>query len=396
MAFTLLWGPIVRHTSLWVVPGDVWYTFRVAHLIGWGDIGGIYTSTYGQLSFPGAAVVLAPVAMLAWHLQLSESIGLLTEAHPTAWLILGPVVLAMGSACLAAFDALAEELGVGRGRRIALLAVEAMIAFQVVTLWGHPEDMVATGLAAYALLAGHRRRWAPAGWLWGAAIVFQPLVLVAFPVALAMTPARHRLRTCVSAVLPTAALMASPLLTQWGMTTRTLLHQANDPVVNHPTPWIALSTRINATAVTAGPGRTITLILAVGLGVLALRRRPTMEGLVWLVATALTLRCFFEAVMDPFYLGPPFALIVVACATRPQRHRLIVGSGAFFVASLISFHHLSEWAYWTPIVALLALGLASAWPGRSAFRSDDVISTPESRPVPTAVGTLHHLVGTSD
>src|ERR1019366_9497454 len=51
-------------------------------------------------------------------------------------------------------------------------------------------------------------------------------------------------------------LMASPLLTQWGMTTRTLLNQANDPVVNHPTPWIALSTRINATAVTAGPGRT--------------------------------------------------------------------------------------------------------------------------------------------
>jgi hypothetical protein len=121
-----------------------------------------------------------------------------------------------------------------------------------------------------------------------------------------------------------------------------------------------------------------------------------MEGLVWLVATALTLRCFFEAVMDPFYLGPPFALIVVACATRPQRHRLVVGSGTFVVASLISFHHLSEWACWTPIVALLALGLASAWPGRSAFRSDDVISTPESRPVPTAVGTLHHLVGTSD
>jgi hypothetical protein len=33
----------------------------------------------------------------------------------------------------------------------------------------------------------------------------------------------------------------------------------------------------------------------------------------------------------------------------------------------IAFHHLGEWSYWLPMVALLAGGLACAWPGRAAF-----------------------------
>ena len=371
MAYTLFWGPVVRHQAIWVVPGDVWYTFRVSHLIGWGDIGGAYDPTYGQLTFPGAAALLAPVAMVGWHFHLSESIGLLTVPRPTAWLVLGPAVILLGSACLAAFDALAEELDVGAGRRIALLSAESSVVFVVVTMWGHPEDLVATGLAAYALLANRHGRWNGAGWLWGVAIAFQPLVLVVFPLALAATPAGRRVRVCMLAIVPTAGLMAGPLLTQWGMTTRSLLHQANDPLVNHATPWIALSTRVDAMAVTAGPGRIITLVLAAGLGLFALRRRPSFEGLLWLAALALSLRCFVEAVMVPFYLGPPFALIVLACAVRPSRLRLVVGSTAFVVASVISLQRLSEWAYWLPISGLLILGLASAFPGRSAFRTTD-------------------------
>jgi hypothetical protein len=56
----------------------------VAHLIGWGDIGGIYDPTYSQLTFPGATAALSPIAMLGWRFQLSESIGLITVRHPKA------------------------------------------------------------------------------------------------------------------------------------------------------------------------------------------------------------------------------------------------------------------------------------------------------------------------
>jgi len=37
------------------------------------------------------------------------------------------------------------------------------------------------------------------------------------------------------------------------------------------------------------------------------------------------------------------------------------------VATLFSFHHLGEWAYWLPLMAMLAVGLACGWPGRDAF-----------------------------
>lgn len=316
--------------------------------------------------------------MLSGHLQLSESMGAWTVPHPTAWLLLGPAVLLLGSSSLVAFDAMAEELGVDRRRRIGLLVVEGAVVFFVVTLWSHPEDLVATGLATYALLMAHRGRWNAAGWLWGAAIAFQPLVLVILPVALAVTPTGHRVRTCVSAVVPSAALLAGPLLTQWAMTSRALLHQANNPHLDHATPWIALSSRIDATSVTTGPGRIIALVLAVAIGVFAVRHRPSLAGVVWMAALALGLRCVFEAVMDPFYLGPPFALILLVCAVRRSPWRLVTATAAFGVAAMVSSHHLSEWIYWTPLVVLLGVGLAGGFPGRPAVGlGDRVVSASE-------------------
>ena len=148
-------------------------------------------------------------------------------------------------------------------------------------------------------MAGHRRDGYSAGWLWGAAIVFQPLVLVILPVALAMTPAGAGSAPASSAVLPTAALHGRPAPDPVGNDHPGAAPSGQRPDGNHPTPWIALSTRINANSVTTGPGRIIALVLAVGLGLVALRRRPSLAGLVWLAAVALTLRCLFEAVWIP-------------------------------------------------------------------------------------------------
>jgi hypothetical protein len=385
LAFSFAWGPVVRHQALWVVPGDIWSTFRNAHFVGWGDIGGIYDPRYGLLTFPAVVVMLTPVAMVSGHFGLTESIGYLTVSHPSAWLLLGPATLLLGASCLPAFDAMAEELGVGPGKRVLLLAAECVVIFQVVTLWGHPEDMVTVGLACYALLVGGRGRWRTAGWLWGAAIAFQPLVLVLFPLAFATAPVGRRVRLCIRAVLPTAVLLAIPLASQWGMTTRAMLHQSNRTDLNHPTPWIAFSTRLAPHVVSAGPGRIIALVAAVGLGGVAWRRRPTLAGLVWLAALALSLRCFFESVMVPFYLGPPMAMILLAAASVPGLRRLVVASAAMVVATVLAFHHLGTWVSWLPMVALLAVGLACGWPGRAAF-TPPAPPTPAPAPAPDEVG----------
>jgi len=369
LAFCFLWGPVVRHQAIWVIPGDIWSTYRDAHLVGWGNIGGIYNPSYGLLTFPAVVVVLAPVAMVTGHFGLTESLGTFTVLHPSAWFWLGPATLLLGASCLFAFDAMAEELGIGRGKRILLLTGEAVIVFQVVTLWGHPEDMVAIGLATYALLMGSRGHWRSTGWLWGAAIAFQPLVLVLLPLALATVPRTSRLRLCLCSALPSAVLLAAPLSTQWKMTTGTLLHQSNRTDLNHPTPWIAFSSHLGPNLVSAGPGRVIALFAAVVIGGVAWRLRPSLAALVWMGALALCLRCFFESVMDPFYLGPPLALILIACALRPGSRRLLTASVIMVVATVFSFHHLAEWTYWLPLMSLLTVGLACGWPGRNAFGS---------------------------
>jgi len=109
----------------------------------------------------------------------------------------------------------------------------------------------------------------------------------------------------------------------------------------------------------------IAVVMAVLIGYMAYRRAPSRVGLLWLCALALSLRCFFESVMVVFYLGPPLALIVLTAATRTSRRQLVGAWAAAIMATVYGFHRASEWGYWVPMVAFLAIGLACAWPGRS-------------------------------
>ena len=365
MAYSLWWNPVVHHSPVWVIPGDIWSTFRAAHWVGWGDIGAIYGKDTQLVTFPGIAVLLAPVAMVSGALGLGESLVPIILSRPTSWLLLGPAILLVGSTCLVAVDAMAEELGVSGRRRIVLSLMEAVVIFQVVTMWGHPEDLVALAFSLYALLAMFRGRWSLSGWLWGAAIVFQPLVVLMFPLAFVRTPGPHRLRLCLLAALPSAALLSGPLVTQWHRTSAVLFHQENARFLDHATPWVALSPVLSRTEVGAGPGRMIAVLAAVLIGYLASRRPPSTVGLLWLCALALSLRCFFESVMVVFYLGPPLALIVLTAASCADRRRLAGAWLIAMVATVYAFHGSSEWGYWAPMVAFLAIGLACAWPGRA-------------------------------
>lgn len=365
MAYSLLWNPVVHHSHVWVIPGDIWSTFRAAHWVGWGDIGGIYGPDTQLVTFPGIAVLLAPVAMVSSTLGLRESLTPIIFSQPSSWLLLGPAILLLGSTCLMALDAMAEEFGVNGLRRIVLSFMEAVVIFQVVTMWGHPEDLLALTFSLYALLAMFRGRWSLSGWLWGAAIVFQPLVILMFPLAFVRTPKPQRLRLCLYGALPSVVLLSAPLVTQWHRTSAVLFHQANARFLDHATPWIALSPTFSRTSVGAGPGRMIAVLAAVLIGYLAYRRPPSTVGLLWLCALALSLRCFFESVMVVFYLGPPLALIVLTAATCASWKRLAGAWAIAVVATVFAFHRSSEWGYWAPMVAFLAIGLACAWPGRA-------------------------------
>jgi hypothetical protein len=367
MAYSLLWAPVVRHHPYWVTPGDLWATYRDAHFVGWGDLGGVYGAGAGLVTFPGVLLALAPVAMITGSFGMTEAFPKILP-HPTAWLILGPYEMLLSAVALFACDALAERLGLSKGRRRLLCLLEAGVLWNVSVLWGHPEDALSVGIAIYALVFALDGRWTGAGWLFGAALATQPLVLLMLPVMLALVDRRQVAGFVVRAFGPAVALLATPLLSQFRSTSHALLDQPNFPGVDHATPWTTLAPVISGRGhdltVAAGPGRMVALVLACGLGWWARRWRHQPDLIVWAAATALALRCFTESVMVDYYMWPVFAVGLVAAA-RGGRWRLAIGGVVAIFISFVVQLHMSWLPWWCIVTAGLVVVLACGVRSRS-------------------------------
>ncbi len=361
MAYSLWWGPVVRHHSYWIVPGDIWSTLRSAHFIGWGDLGDVYAAHTAVVTFPGILLALAPVAMICGAFGLTEDIPYYL-AHPTAWYVLGPVELLLSCSALFACDALAERLGIGKSRRAIIAVAGAFVLWNVAAFWGHPEDPVAVALAIYGLVMAIDGRWTAAGWLFGAAVAFQPLVLLMLPVMFAIAGKRNALGLAVRCLAPAAVLLVTPLLAEFHVTFQALVDQPNFPTVDHVTPWTSLAPRVGPVrneAVAGGPGRVLALVLAVGLGFWARRWRTHPEMLAWAAGAALALRCLTESVMDPFYIMPPLivGLVVVGLESRVRLLALSIVAGAMTMVS--NWHFGPWWAWWGVVVGSVVLVTAA-------------------------------------
>jgi len=362
------WEPLVEHHSVWLAPADIWGAYRSAHYIGWGDLGGIYAGGTNLVTFPAMLLLLAPLSMVTGALGMTESFPF-TLPHPTAWLVLGPYELLLGCVALFALDALAERLGVGRRRRVGLCAVEAVALFNVTVVAGHPEDAVAVGLAVYTLVFVLDRRWVGAGWLFGAAVATQPLVVLMLPVLLAAVGRRRAMAFVVRSLLPGAALIAVPLVAAFHDTVRALVDQPNFPNIDHRTPWTSLAPYVSGhgrdLAVAGGPGRVVAVVLACLLGLSARRWRQRPDLLVWGCAMALGLRCFTESVMDPYYVWPAVGVGLVVVATGSGLRFLTGTILAVFVTAYADVH-LSQWAWWIPVSAavgaVMVVGLVAPTP----------------------------------
>lgn len=138
--------------------------------------------------------------------------------------------------------------------------------------WGHPEDAIAVGLADYALIAAFDGRFQKAGWLFGAAVAFQPLVVVALPILLVVGDRRQALGLIIRGALPAAVLVVAPLVSDAHATLHALVDQPAFPrsVNNHATPWTFLAPNLGGsgtkTMVGGGPVRIFSLLLACALG----------------------------------------------------------------------------------------------------------------------------------
>jgi hypothetical protein len=394
MAYSLFWAPVVRHHPYWIMPGDIWATYRSAHWVGWGDLGGIYGSGTGLVTFPGILLVLAPLAMATGAFGLTEAYPRFIP-HPTSWLALGPVSLLLSAIALFACDAVAERLGVSRGRRAVLCVIEACLLWNVSELWGHPEDVVAVGLALYALVLALDGRWTGAGWLFGAAMATQPLVILMLPVLLALGGRRRVTGLTLRGLVPALALLLTPLISQFKATTHAMLDQPNFPHVDHATPWTTLAPVLGGhgrfLAVAAGPGRLVALVLACGLGWWARRWRERPDLIFWAAATALALRCFTESVMVAFYIWPALAIGVVVAA---RASRLRFGAAALMAIgiSVIAQLHLGELPWWAimtvGLMAVIALGIRTGGTSTTPSGREVEITSREPELQPVLVGAV--------
>ena len=150
--------------TAWAVPDDLWATLIAAQRLLHLDLGGLYTPPTNLVSFPGAAVILAPLAALMDAAGIPLHAGR-QPAHPAGLAGRRAPETLLSAVALFAADALAERLGLSLPKRFLLAAASATALWNPTLRWGHPEDAVATGLLLYGVLAlSNGRPTGPPGW----------------------------------------------------------------------------------------------------------------------------------------------------------------------------------------------------------------------------------------
>ena len=373
-----IWGPVYYGQTTWAVPDDLWATLVAAQRLLHFDLAGLYTAPTTLVSFPGAAVILVPVAAVMDLAGIPIHAGR-QGVHPAGWLVAGPLETILSALVLFAADALAQRMGVNRLKRFLLAAASATALWNVSIRWGHPEDAVAIGLLLYAVLALANERPNRAAWLAGFAVAVQPLALLAFPVLAIAAVRPKRLPGFVTrAAIPATAMLAAAAAANWTATIHVVTNQPNYPTVDHPTPWIYvtwLAPHMSDGSVAAGPARALAVLVACGCAALTWRRWQTarlagmwrpddLAALLWWIAVTLALRTVFEPVMVSYYVWPPLAVALVA-ASRYWLRLLPATVTTTVLTFLAQVSWRNPWVWWTPIVAVLALTLVSARPRRS-------------------------------
>ncbi len=383
VASTIWWGPRLAGSSGWSLPHDLWGTLIAAQRLLHLDLGGLYTQPTGLISLPGAAVILAPVVAITDAAGLSLRVPSAQNPHPGAWLLAGPYEMAISAVALLAADAIAERLGVTRPKRAVLAAASAIAVGSVSVRWGHPEDAVAVGLFLFGILALAEGRTGRSGWLIGAAIAVQPLVLLALPIVAMVIGPRRLAGFLARAAAPGVVLLAAAASANWKATFSAVTSQPNWPAVDHPTAWTSLVPHVSTGSVAAGPARALAILVACGCAPVAGRRwraarntgrcsPETLQELLWWVAVALALRCVFEPVMVAYYLWPALAVALITASTSWSG--LIATALAATTITLVSqVSWRDPWTWWVPMVAGLGLTLFFArvpgprpWPYRPA------------------------------
>ena len=388
MNYVILWANLPRGGpfNTWLAPSDLWGTYLDSVQLVHGHL------SAGYAAYPGILLLFAPAAVIGSAFNLEVGPQFAAFAAPTGWVLMGPLEILLASVVIFACDAVAESFGVPRGRRYLLALAEAAVLSSVTIKWGHPEDALSVGLVIYSALEASKNRWKRCGWLLGAAIVVQPLALLAAPaLATAAFGARPRKLGAMAlrAVLPGVVVLAPALIVDWGQLSYWLVHQPNYPAFNHTTPFTSISPVIlygHFYATSGGPARMMAIGAAVVVGILLCRHRPSLQRLLFVLGLLFFIRVVFEAVLDSYYTWPVLAFALVLAARAGWVRFSLATAVALFATWFSNEYWVGVFPWWGIMVGLLAVLMALAWPGWDR-RVDELepvlvegVATSEGRP----------------
>ena len=251
-------------------------------------------------------------------------------------------VLGLGSWLVLALGGLAllragEADSVGRqAGLLAFLAFLPAASSAIVQLY-HPQDIVSLGLALGGLALTLRRRWVPAGMLFGAAVLTKQFaVLLLLPAMVAAGDRRARTTLGVWA----AVVFGAGILPFLAVDPRATLENLSGFSAGGATAGQTVLTLLGVTGTVASAvARDAPVLFAAGICVWAARRagnRP--DPPTQLVALALVCagsRLVFESVVFPYYLlaaSVLFFLLDLVARRSPHRSLVWCAAAAFFVA----------------------------------------------------------------
>jgi hypothetical protein len=370
-------APLITHSVGWRYPPDIWDTYQLAKNITVGD----YANIYGESSLvasPAILLVFLPIQQLTQHFGLTTGFGF-PVSRPSAWPIVAPVSVLLCAPALFGADSIAQAIGAGWRRRVAIGACGA-IALGNVLWWGHPEDALAVAFLLFAMRSALGKRWALCAWLLGVGFALQPLIGLAIPVVILCAGWRRLPSLVVRILAPAATLLLVPFASDWPDTYRAVVVQPVFPNLVRPTVWlrfaphIANETWMGGRSVAGGPTRLISVAIAIGVGVWFMRKERPPQMLVWCAALVLALRFLFEAGVAPYYVWPPLAVVLVSGAIQPWKRMSLTCVCALGVTWVANVRIHTEWIWW-PICAGLVLALVFAFPAKTRERARDPIAS---------------------
>ena len=367
-----IWGPRWYGKTAWALPDDLWGTLIAAQRLAHLNLAGLYTLPTQLVSLPGAAIILVPAIAVADLAGLQLTVPHAHGAYPSLWLFAGPYQVVISA--VVAVRRRRDRRAPGRDQAPALLPGRGQCHRPVERHHpvGAPGRRRGDRAAAVRHPGAGRLKTARSAWLAGAAVAVQPLVLLAFPLLVAVVEPSRRPGYVARAAAPGALLLAAAAAANWTATVHAVTSQPNYPTIDHPTPWIYLAPHIADGQVAAGPGRILAIVAALGCALVLARRWRAVRAagrwgpgalteLLWWTAVTLALRSVFEPVMVAYYLWPPLA-VALAAAARDWSRLLPAGCTAVGLTFFSQVQWHNPWSWWTPIVAGLALTLYFARP----------------------------------